>query len=299
MIYAITHNDLDGIGCAILLEKVHKDIQTYAIDYREVNQVLPDILKKAGKGEVFITDISLNELQAELCNKHSKYGKISHIDHHSSSKKLMDKYPWSFTDISHCATYHLFKMLSIWAHLDDYKEFVDLVDSYDTWGHGTEPSEAAYDLNRLLQMIGAETFVARFKLSGSIKLSETEKAIIATDKFKEEQYLQYALRRAQRATDKNGNDFLIVAAEDYTSSLGHFLLQAYNDIEYVIILNMLKDKASLRSKGKVNVDELAKACGGGGHPKAAGFQLNDAAINNFWRGEDNERGSSGNTDMDR
>ena len=34
-------------------------------------------------------------------------------------------------------------------------------------------------------------------------------------------------------------------------------------------------KVSLRSNDKVNVDEIALLYGGGGHPKAAGFSIND------------------------
>ena len=279
-VYAITHNDLDGIGCAVLLEKVYPQIQTYAIDYRELNEVLPNILKEAGKETlVYLTDISLNEQQAQICNEF----KVQHIDHHSSSMKLMSKYDWSFTDPSHCATYHLYNMLCQYANIQDYKKFVDLVDSYDTWGHGTEPSPEAFDLNRLLKMIGAETFVARFKLSGSVNLSKTEKAIVEADKFQEEQYLNFALSRTQLVKDAQGRNVGIVAAEQYTSSLGNFILNQVPELDYVVILDMLRDKASLRSKGKVNVGEIAKECGGGGHPKAAGFQMNEAALKAFWR----------------
>ena len=295
MIYAITHNDLDGIGCAILMEKIHPEVQTFAIDYRELDEMLPRVLSTAGKNQVYVLDISLNQEQAELCSKYN----VQHIDHHSSSKKLMDKYQWSFTDISHCATYHLYEMFKPYATLNDYKAFVDLVDNYDTWGHGTQPTEDALDLNRLLGMIGAETFVARFKLSGSVKLSDTEKAIIATDKFREERYLEFVLSRTQMSVDKNGNTFLMVAAEQYTSSLGNFLLNQSKEAEYVVILDMLKDKASLRSKGKVDVGALCKECGGGGHTRAAGFQLNNAAVNAFWRSGQDEWRQSGNTNLDQ
>jgi nanoRNase/pAp phosphatase (c-di-AMP/oligoRNAs hydrolase) len=106
--------------------------------------------------------------------------------------------------------------------------------------------------------------------------------------------------------DKDGNVFLLVAAEQYTSSLGNYLLQQFEEAEYVLILDMLHDKASLRSKGKVNVADLAKSCGGGGHAKAAGFLMNDAAVKAFWRcdacefrAQFRERGQTGDTTLDR
>lgn len=303
MPYCITHNDLDGIGCAILMEKVFPDIKTFPIDYRELPKVLPRVLEKAKMDQVYITDIALTEELAKLCDDH---GKVQHIDHHVSSKKVSDKYPWSLFDVKNCATYLLWKMLSQYANLEDYKEFVELVDNYDTWGHGTQPTEEAKDLNRLLKMLGPDVFAQRFKHKSSVKFNDVEEAIINVDKHMEERYLQEAITYTQAMRDKDGNIFLLVAAEQYTSSLANYLLQQFEEAEYVVILDMLHDKASLRSKGKVNVADLAKACGGGGHAKAAGFLMSDTAVKAFWRcnscefrAQLGERRESEDTDLDK
>jgi oligoribonuclease NrnB/cAMP/cGMP phosphodiesterase (DHH superfamily) len=303
MPYCITHNDLDGIGCAILMEKVFPEVKTFPIDYRELPKVLPRVLEKAKMNQVYITDIALTEELAKLCDDH---GKVQHVDHHISSKKVSDKYPWSLFDVNNCATYLLWKMLSQYANLEDYKEFVELVDNYDTWGHGTQPTEKAKDLNRLLKMLGPDVFAQRFKHKSSVKFNDVEEAIINVDKHMEERYLQEAITYTQAMRDKDGNIFLLVAAEQYTSSLGNYLLQQFEEAEYVVILDMLHDKASLRSKGKVNVADLAKACGGGGHAKAAGFLMNDTAVKAFWRcnscefrAQLGERREPGDTDLDK
>jgi oligoribonuclease NrnB/cAMP/cGMP phosphodiesterase (DHH superfamily) len=303
MPYCITHNDLDGIGCAILMEKVFPEVKTFPIDYRELPKVLPRVLEKAKMNQVYVTDIALTEELAKLCDDH---GKVQHVDHHISSKKVSDKYPWSLFNVNNCATYLLWKMLSQYANLEDYKEFVELVDNYDTWGHGTQPTEKARDLNRLLKMLGPEVFVSRFKAKASVKFNSIEEAIINTDKNMEEKYLQEAITYTQAMRDKDGNVFLLVAAEQYTSSLGNYLLHQFEEAEYVVILDMLHDKASLRSKGKVNVADLAKACGGGGHAKAAGFLMNDTAVKSFWRcnscefrAQLGERRESGDTALDK
>lgn len=303
MPYCITHNDLDGIGCAILMEKVFPEVKTFPIDYRELPKVLPRVLEKAKMNQIYITDIALTEELAKLCDDH---GKVQHVDHHLSSKKVSDKYPWSLFDVNNCATYLLWKMLSQYANLEDYKEFVELVDNYDTWGHGTQPTEKAKDLNRLLKMLGPDVFAQRFKHKSSVKFNDVEEAIINVDKHMEERYLQEAITYTQAMRDKDGNIFLLVAAEQYTSSLGNYLLQQFEEAEYVVILDMLHDKASLRSKGKVNVADLAKACGGGGHAKAAGFLMNDTAVKAFWRcnscefrAQLGERREPGDTDLDK
>jgi uncharacterized protein len=208
-------------------------------------------------------------------------------------------------DVNNCGTYLLWKLLSQYANLEDYKEFVELVDNYDTWGHGTQPTERAKDLNRLLKMLGPDVFTQRFKYKSSVKFNDVEEAIINVDKHMEESYLQEVMTRAQAMRDKDGNVFLLVAAEQYTSSLGNYLLQQFEEAEYVLILDMLHDKASLRSKGKVNVADLAKDCGGGGHAKAAGFLMSDAAVKAFWRcdacefrSQFGQRGETGDTTLD-
>ena len=280
MVYALTHNDLDGTACAILFEKIYSEIKTFAIDHRELNDVLPKILLASNGNQVYITDLSLTQEQAELCHQH---GKVQHIDHHNTSKKISDMYEWSFTDTNHCAAYHLWSMFSIYAHIEDYREFIELVDDFDTWGHGKQPSQRAKDLNRLLTCIGPETFVSRFKLSPNAALSQPEVAVVATDKFNEEQYLNFVISRAELSKDPDGNIFALVAAEQYTLSVGNFLLDNLPDIEYTVVLDMLRGQASLRSRGKVDVGEIARMCGGGGHRKSAGFNTTDSAIRSFWR----------------
>lgn len=280
MVYILTHNDLDGTACAILFEKIYTEVETYAIDHRELDEVLPKVLALSAGNQVYITDLSLTEEQAALCNEH---GRVQHIDHHNTSRRVSDIYEWSFTDPSHCAAYHLWSMFSVYTHIEDYREFVELVDDFDTWGHGKQPSQGAKDLNRLLTCIGPETFVSRFKASPNAALTAPEVAVVATDKFNEEQYLNFVLSKVELLKDPDGNMFVIVAAEQYTSSLGNFLLDNIPDAEYSLILDMLRGQASLRSRGKVDVGEIARTCGGGGHRKSAGFNMDNTAIRSFWR----------------
>lgn len=277
MKYAITHNDLDGMGCAVLLEKVFgEEILIFPVDYKEIDRTIDLVFGQANpEDRVFITDISLNEDLAEKCDTR---GNIQHIDHHKSSKKISDKYPWSFTDISHCATYHLFNIISKYAYLDDYKPFVELVNNYDTWGGGEGPTEEAKDLNRYLYSVGEETFVKRFVKSPSLKMNETETAIIMVDKIREAKYIEEAIESAVMCQDPQGYDFVFVAAEQYISSLGHALLQRCEDnVDYVVMYSAKSNKISLRSKN-IDVSEIAKQCGGGGHKNAAGFILPQGSL---------------------
>lgn len=70
----------------------------------------------------------------------------------------------------------------------------------------------------------------------------------------------------------------MVCAEKYISQLGDYLLNLdmspNRNADIVAIVNAQKGTVSLRSKN-YDVSAIAKACGGGGHERAAGFKLED------------------------
>ncbi len=68
----------------------------------------------------------------------------------------------------------------------------------------------------------------------------------------------------------------VAFAEKYTSFVGDYILKKNPDIDFVAIVHMPK-AVSLRTKRtdlNLGVD-IARPLGGGGHPMAAGFQLNE------------------------
>ena len=83
-----------------------------------------------------------------------------------------------------------------------------------------------------------------------------------------EKYVQEAVEVA-----KVYDSFAVTVAERYTSQIGHKMLEVY-PIDIAVIINARKGTVSFRSK-ETDVSALAKALGGGGHPKAAGFTLSE------------------------
>lgn len=69
-------------------------------------------------------------------------------------------------------------------------------------------------------------------------------------------------------------------AEQHHSILGNTICQNNPDIDFVLIINPAIKKVSIRSvKEDIDTGEFAKKYyGGGGHPKASGFELDGSLV---------------------
>ena len=281
----VTHIDLDGVGCAVLYMKAFPGTQVYFTEYDKVNELLAELITEAHwASDITITDMSPSAEMAEVLHRR---GNVSLIDHHPTALYLMDKYPWAVVDPAHSATRLVYEMLAGSHYMSDYEEFAKTVDNYDMWGHGQGPTETAKKLNDLLWSMGQERFLKRFVMQSSIALSPTEDMILLLEHERKVKYIDEAIPQVNILTDQHGYKYGLVAAELYSSQLGNDILANYAELEYVIMLNFLKDKASLRGRGNLDMGEMAKALGGGGHKKAAGFPLEQSALKYFYGGGSN------------
>ncbi len=279
-----THNDLDGVGCAVIYNKCFPNVQTYFTDPIIINQDIADIISREPVDTpVMISDLSVNQEVAEFLDQR---GNVELIDHHFTAERL-SVYPWCLVDPTICATSLMYNVMSTRFTLTDYKLFVDLVNNYDTWGDGKGPVDQARDTSRLCFLIGQEEFLRRMVTNSSIKFSEAEEFLIRVDKLSEQRYIEDSIPKVIGLVDPQGNAYGLLAAERYISPLGSAILQRIPNIEYIILLNYHEDRVQLRSKGKVDVGLLAQKCGGGGHHKAAGFPMKQGAYKIFTACEGN------------
>lgn len=263
----ITHDDLDGAGCAVLGMVAYDQIQVYICNYETVNNVVLDVL--SGPDEILITDISVNP---EVAEKIDRRGKVTLLDHHKTAAWL-NRYPWAKVDSSCCGTMHLYNHLSKNnIRINKYREFVEMVNDYDLWLHKDPRSR---QLNRLHSIIGHQRFIKRFSSDSRVKFKPEEKLLL---ELEEEKIREYCFcTNGYENEDQDGNKYLIVFAELYTSELGEYLLEKHPQYAYVMIINAHQNpiKVSLRSRGDVDVAEIARRYGGGGHKAAAGFTIKD------------------------
>lgn len=69
-------------------------------------------------------------------------------------------------------------------------------------------------------------------------------------------------------------------AESYLSELGNRLSELHPELDFIAMVN--QETISYRTvKEDVNLSEIAKCFGGGGHPKASGSQVSAYCVDKF------------------
>lgn len=273
MILHITHNDMDGAGCAILLNSVYKDIQSCYLNYDEVNDFILNNYENYDK--IIITDVTPSEeLLKHILNRIA----ITIIDHHVTSEKLK-QYDFTIHETGKCATKLTYEwLISQNKDVKRYKELVDCIDDYDLWLLKRNDS---LKMNMLFTIFGIDRFVKRFLEDASVMFRKEEQLLLTLEEESQSKYFENAEKYTEVFTDRWDRSFGCIFAEKYNSELGNHLLKRFH-LQYVFIINAQKKKVSLRSIPGVTVNDIAEANNGGGHPNAAGFTTDfDFGIKNF------------------
>lgn len=262
MILHVTHNDLDGAGCAVLIKKYLDVADTVYLNYDEIDNYL--IKNYADYTKIIITDLSPTVETAKFL---TNYVEMFFIDHHITSEEL-SKTIDSYHDISKSATLLTLEwLMGIGCEVEEYRDFAECVNDYDMWHLKREDS---LTLNMYFSLIGIDRFVKRFLENPSTKFDKYELMLLEIEDDSKIKYLDNALKNLTFFEDIQGRKFAVIFAERYNSELGHHIINNTN-AEYVVIINAQKKKISLRSKDEIDVSKIAVNNGGGGHKNAAGF----------------------------
>jgi oligoribonuclease NrnB/cAMP/cGMP phosphodiesterase (DHH superfamily) len=270
----ITHQDLDGIGCAFLLARCFPvDDIKFVSRHDQMHELLKQLNNIPLPCEVWITDLSVYKKSSKLLiNSHHE---INFVDHHESSEYLKE-YDWAFVDVNHSATALLYQVLSTRFNIQELLPLVEAIDNYDMWGYENgAPSETASHLNSLQLLLGPYLMLNRLHRKSSPKISESESAFIAADLHKMEQYIGNTADPIP--CEVNDIKFLTVCAERYHSQVGSLLLHDNPDVEFVAMLNYNLGLVGLRGRGNlINLSQMATSFpNGGGHAKSAGFPYSE------------------------
>jgi len=273
MILHVTHNDLDGAGCSVLIKRYLDVAHTVYLNYDEIDNYL--IRNYYNYNKIIITDLSPS---LETAKYLTNYVELFFIDHHITSKELTNILD-SYHDITKSATLLTYEWLvEMGFDVKSYREFANCVNDYDMWHLKINES---LKLNMLFSLMGIDRFVERFLKNPTVKFDETEKMLLEIEEESKNKYLDNSLKNLNLYTDKSNRKFAVIFAEKYNSELGHHILN-FTDVVYVFIINAQKKKISLRSRDGIDVSEIAIKNGGGGHKNAAGFSTDfDFCIEDF------------------
>lgn len=292
-----THTDLDGIGNTILANHAFKEVHVSYCDYTNINEEVMNFLADDGLNYydlVFITDISVNERVARELDFYNCYDKVILLDHHKTSKWI-NKYDWALSVEETkgkltCGTELFYEFLVEKGLLKETKsmaEFVEKVRRWDTFDWKVLNDELAHELNMLLSIVGRGSFVSRFSKNVSLKFDETEQLLLKNEKeayAKELNSKRKSLIEKKLVVESNGLETFnvgIVFCESYVSNIGNDLADENPQLDFIMLINATKKSLSFRARHDANVDlsEIAKLFGGGGHKFASGASIDESKFN--------------------
>lgn len=295
------HNDLDGEGVKVVATAYFGEENVVAT--RCTNEsVNKDILNFISSGEyihyhaIIVGDLSFNERVAETIN-HSENlrKKFIVVDHHKTALWL-NKYPFCSIEVERdglkaSGTSSLFEVLydlgyELQPKYNQYalKLFCEKVRRYDTWDwFNIYKDEKANMLNQLLFMQGYEEFHKSMneKLTQSLQrfqsgeweglFTDAESTVLKSETKRMESYIDSKLKNVKLG-EYEGSTYGFVFAEQFISQLGNAIANKLDsEIDFALIIDMDKNKVSLRSIGEFDVSLIAKKFNGGGHKNASGF----------------------------
>lgn len=299
MLKLITHNDLDGVGCGIIASYIlGNGIDISYCSNHQVDKVFSDTLSSGEYEMIILTDVSINKENAEKVKESDM--NVLLLDHHPTALWL-NEYPFAKVFIEDtdgtktCGTqlFASFLYQSMEEDKDFHKgrkmfemvtnkvlwKFVKLVTYWDTWQWKEENILEAKELNMLFDIYGLEEFsklikkkFENYELYGDdssffgmaerhvLKLRQRE----IDDLFKKK-------NKSLKKTKFEGYNVGVIFCDRFYSEIGNRICKENSDIDFVV---MLQDHTtSLRGIDKVNLGDIAKKYGGGGHNNAAGFPI--------------------------
>lgn len=281
-VLVISHeDDIDGLGGVILGYLAFKDIDYMLIHVKEQTEIV-DFVKNSNYEKVFITDLGLEDKIADEINKLGM--NILHFDHHETNV-YASKYAFSTVEIqrngiSTCGTELFYLYLKENNLLKDnalIKRFVEDTRAYDTWDWVKNNNVEANDLNKLFGIVGIDTYISKMvdKLRNNNKdiFDETDKYLIELNTQEETELIELS-DKSLIIREKDGLKFGIVFGNKFLSIIGNTLCNRHPELDYMLLIDPLEKKVSLRSV-RIDVSKVAESYGGGGHKYAAGFSLNE------------------------
>ena len=268
----ITHHDLDGCGCYIVLSRFFTIDQYFTIGYRK-----EDLVKAVNKitlmGDVdnlFITDYAISQDVYDLINIP---GKVYIIDHHPQTIELKlrskDKIHFSTEASATRLSLEFCKNLGIKA--DHLESLVDYIDQWDL--HTFEGNKIPVFFNETFWNLGFHDFYEIFK--AGLTKSNYDQLKVGMNNYEQK------LKKAKLSENVYFSKKCCISFD--VSDL-FYLQEIYHETYDYYIASYNANKISIRSK-KSNLEDFYKTYNNlckdiivscGGHPGSGGILYNTA-----------------------
>lgn len=140
----ITHYDLDGVGCAVCLHKVYKNITSIPTGYNNLLSTIIDIEQSLYNVDIiYVTDLQLSLEHINLLSEYlQKYPNLQVIifDHHQNISDIIPpniiykhSQKLSGTGITFSYFYKTLSEILLPNELQEYNNFFKSINSFDCW----------------------------------------------------------------------------------------------------------------------------------------------------------------------
>ena len=302
----LTHTDLDGAGCSVVLQTFMSTPPSIVhVSNAEMSDTIKQCVIKNHKEHKFdwilATDISCTvEVAEELTQLYGSSLGLILLDHHPTAIDL-NKYPWALVTSEipkESFRSRLYKEneghssgTSLLYDYFDYlgyavsnrtdpklRDFVHMVAAYDTWDwHDILDWDEPKCLNDIMWQYGIQRFetVMINKIKNFEPIFGTiEQFILDIAEEKKDAYIKSIISTAKKGRLHHSDNYYTICylfATDHFPDVFAAMAKEYNcDINIIFSGRKLMFRTS---KDYINVGNIAKECGGGGHAKASGIAV--------------------------
>ena len=261
------HDDMDGMASAAIVKKRYPQAVLIRCQYGT------DIVFEEGYDTCIVVDFSFPKKDMEKLNE--SHTNFCWIDHHKSAKEDL-KDLWEWTEVDGIRRLDKAACELTWEHFypnEECPKIIQHIGDVDMWKFELENSKEIVEALYLI-VSEPEDLIFDFDLS---ELYKTGYILVSAKERRCEAYFKKGGKcrlRADPNLDKRAfydNCYGINASSDISDACAYAMEQGYNICVDFFFVN---DKwiISLRSKGDLDVSEIAKNYGGGGHKNASGFE---------------------------
>lgn len=287
------HLDLDGYGALLMLIMALglklDEVNATEINYPTEDKIMDKFFESREYLEydkIYVLDFCFNDKICEtiqdLCAD-----KVEVIDHHATnlSKNRFDfvnveEFHKSGKRASGTSLVYEKYFKGKFSGFEVVNDFQELVRKYDTWDESMSTDDRPKCLNTVLYEAyeNKYDFVNAMRerffecLGNKLPFNDLEKFIINKTKNDIDKYCKKKIWNVVKFKHDNLN-FVFSYAEQYHNELADYICEKYPETDGVLMHDPSREAFSFRARKEgTDLSKYAVALGGGGHPKACGFQ---------------------------
>lgn len=270
------HSDMDGIASAAIIKNIHPDCELKSINYGQEADVYKkeDIIDKT----VFIVDFSFSKEIMEEINTNSEL--LCWVDHHKSAKEALPEL-WGSDSIDGIRSLDKSGCELTWDWFyphEDAPRVIKLIGDYDTWAFKYGESTKYFGAISYLYLTDPNgkcwKMFLNFKNDIDVALLLEEWLSKGETLIKvQQQRVEKSFKTGTKMLARKYSVLCVNANPEDSSVLGNYICKQGYDVGMTWCVKNGSVDVGLRSIGDIDVSEIAKMFGGGGHKNASGFTI--------------------------